>query len=77
MLATDFDRSGLSAHLEGVEITRFDPAFHFTAMPVCKPAGEAILAAEQDDPVCTAPAGTDRAAVHAEIIEMIAASLGL
>lgn len=77
MSATDFDASGLSAHLQNAQIAHFAPGFHFTAMPACKPAGEAILLAEEDDPVCTDPAGTDRAAVHAEIIDLMAASLGL
>jgi predicted dienelactone hydrolase len=53
------------------------PATHFTAMPLCKPEGEAILAAENDDPVCTDPTGTDRNAVHGNIIDSIAAHFGL
>jgi len=77
MSATDFDASGLSALLPDARTRVFDPGFHFTAMPVCKPAGEAILKEENDDPVCTDPAGTDRAAVHDAIVEMIAADLGL
>lgn len=77
MLATDFDRSGLSSHLGDRRIERFDPAYHFSAMPLCKPAGAALLAAENDDPVCTDPAGSDRAALHAEIVGLIAEELGL
>jgi hypothetical protein len=46
-------------------------------MPLCQPEGVAILEAEQDDPVCTDPPGTDRKAVHAEIIEVLAETLGL
>ncbi len=48
------------------------PATHFTAMPICKPEGEAILAEEKDDPVCTDPAGTDRQAKHEQIIAAMA-----
>ncbi|MEO0864943.1 MAG: alpha/beta fold hydrolase [Pseudomonadota bacterium] len=77
MSATDFDASGLSELLPGAQITQFDPAFHFTAMPLCKPEGPAILEAENDDPVCTDPPGTDRAAVHAAIIDALADQLGL
>ncbi|MCK0167459.1 hypothetical protein MWU52_07865 [Jannaschia sp. S6380] len=77
MLATDFDRSGLAAMLPDAKIARLAPAFHFTAMPICKPEGEAILVAEADDPVCTDPAGTDRAAIHAEIADLMAAELDL
>ena len=50
---------------------------HFTALPLCKPAAEEILKEEGDDPVCTDPKGTDRAAVHATIINEIAGELGL
>jgi hypothetical protein len=53
------------------------PANHFTAMPLCKPAGEAILAEEKDDPVCTDPAGGDRQTIHDRIIQRIAAHFGL
>jgi predicted dienelactone hydrolase len=77
MLDTDFTESGLAALMPEARLEQFDPAFHFTAMPVCKPAGEAILQAEQDDPVCTDPDGTDRAAVHQAIIDLIAEELGL
>ena len=77
MLATDFDRSGFSALLGDRRIERFDPAYHFSAMPVCEEAGEAILAEADDDPVCTDPEGSDRKAIHASIIGMIAEELDL
>ncbi len=77
MLDTDFDKSGLAELLPNAHFIRFDPAFHFTAMPICTQAGEAILRDEGDDPVCTDPAGTDRATVHAGIIDAIAGQLGL
>jgi predicted dienelactone hydrolase len=48
------------------------PAQHFTALGLCKPAGEAILLAEKDDPVCTDPIGTNRKAIQKKIIESIA-----
>ena len=53
------------------------PATHFTAMPLCQPAGVEILAAERDDPVCTDPVGTDRAVAHARIIELASDHFGL
>ena len=77
MSATNFDASGLADLLPDAKFTQFEPGFHFTAMPLCKPAAEAILIEENDDPVCTDPVGTDRAAVHSAIIELIAADLGL
>lgn len=77
LLGTDFDQSGLASHLGDRRIERLDPAYHFSAMPICTPSGEAILAEENDDPVCTDPAGSDRAAIHARIINLIAEELGL
>ncbi|MCB1470985.1 MAG: hypothetical protein KDK08_28350 [Rhizobiaceae bacterium] len=77
MSATNFDESGLADLLPDARIARFDPAFHFTAMPICKPAGEAILIEEDDDPVCTDPEGTDRSRVHREIIDLMARALDL
>lgn len=77
MLATDFDRSGLSGLLGDRKVERFDPAYHFSAMPLCTAAGAAILAEENDDPVCTDPQGSDRAAIHDRIVGLIAEDLGL
>ncbi len=77
MLDTNFDASGLAAMMPTARIERLEPGFHFTAMPLCKPEGEEILKEEKDDPVCTDPEGTDRAAVHAAIIEIVAGELGL
>ena len=72
---TDFDSSGFADLLPDARIERLMPAFHFTAAPLCKPAGEAILRSENDDPVCTDPPGTNRAAVHQRIIDLIARDL--
>lgn len=77
MSATNFDESGLAALLPDARILQLSPAFHFTAMPLCKPGAPAILEADEDDPVCTDPPGTDRAAVHAAIINAISETLGL
>lgn len=77
MQAVDFDASGLSALLPSAKIERYEPAFHFTAMPLCKPAAEEILLEEDDDAVCTDPPGANREAVHAAIVDAIARSLGI
>ena len=53
------------------------PATHFTAMPLCTPKGADLLAADNDDPVCTDPPGTDRKAVHDRIIELLAQHFGI
>jgi predicted dienelactone hydrolase len=77
MQATNFVESGLSGLLPDARIVQLDPAFHFTAMPLCTPEAVAILEAESDDPVCSDPAGTDRATVHSAIIEAISETLSL
>ena len=71
-LGSNFERLVPKARVEVLE-----PANHFTAMPICKAAGEAILAEEKDDPVCTDPAGGNRQAVHDEIIDLISQHFGL
>ena len=53
------------------------PAAHFTMLPECTDKGAAILQQENDDPVCTDPAGTDRGAVHDKVVAEVAAFLGL
>ncbi len=75
LFATDFGKSGLADLLADAWIEIIAPAAHVTAMPLCKPAGAAILREEEDDPVCTDPAGTDRATVHARIVESILSDL--
>lgn len=75
MLGTDFDAAGFADLVPTAQVTRIVPGIHFTAMPLCKPAGEAILVAEEDDPVCTDPAGTDRAAVHDQIVALVLAEI--
>ena len=77
MLATDFDASGLTALLPGAQIEHIAPAFHFTMQPLCKPGAEALLREMEDDPVCSDPVGTDRAAAHAMVERLLAEQLGL
>lgn len=77
MLATDFVRSGLSSFLGDRRTEQLEPAFHFSVMPICTPAGETILAEENDDPLCTDPAGSDRATIHDRVISLMTKELGL
>lgn len=77
LLATNFDLAGLSSAIPQADVISIVPATHFSMLPVCNPHGAAILEEEGDDPVCTDPAGTDRAAVHGTVIAAIASKLGL
>lgn len=76
MRSTDFRASGLAGLMEAPKSVELSPAFHFSAMPICTAQGAAILEAEQDDPVCTDPEGTDRAGVHRGIIEAVWSAFG-
>jgi predicted dienelactone hydrolase len=77
LLATDFDLAGLPAVLPQAQIIRIVSGTHFSVLPLCKPQGEAILEDEKDDPVCTDPEGTDRAALHQQIIDAMSVKLKL
>ena len=77
LLATNFDQSGFADLVPAADINRFAPANHFMFLPLCKPEGPAILEDENDDPVCTDPAGADRAQLHTTITDLILADLGL
>ncbi|MCV6600038.1 MAG: hypothetical protein OIF54_00455, partial [Cohaesibacter sp.] len=69
--------SGLIEHLENGQHISLAPASHFTALPLCKPEGAALLKEEEDDPICDDPKGTDRADIHRQIIEQSAKFLKL
>ncbi|GGD28088.1 alpha/beta hydrolase family protein [Aureimonas glaciei] len=69
--------SDLAARLSNATYETIRPAVHFTFLGLCTPQAAKMLEEEQDDPVCTDPAGSDRAAVHAEVIDAVAAFLGL
>ncbi|MGP6086413.1 alpha/beta hydrolase family protein [Antarctobacter jejuensis] len=69
--------SDFAARLPQAQYVELAPAIHFTALPECKPMAAAILEEEQDDPICTDPEGTDRGAVHAQILQAVAGFMGL
>ena len=83
LMATDTTSAGsgfgprLMAARGDNKIVEIAPAAHFTALLPCTEKGVFILEEEQDDPVCTDPAGTDRAAVHGRIVEEVAGFFGL
>ena len=79
LFATDtrVEGSGFVTLAPQAEVVEIAPATHFTALLTCTKDGAAILAEEQDDPICTDPPGTDRDAAHAQIIAKIAEFLHL
>lgn len=72
--ATDTSATGshFDAFVPEASIQIIPPATHFAALGVCKPAGAANLEEENDDPVCSDPAGTDRATGLNALIEALA-----
>ena len=77
LLATNFDLAGLPAAIPQADVTSISSGTHFSMLPVCTPHGAAILAEENDDPVCTDPEGVDRAAIHTTVLSVISNKLGL
>jgi predicted dienelactone hydrolase len=71
------DGSNLAARLPQATHETIRPAVHFTFLGLCTPAAARLLEEEQDDPVCTDPAGSDRAAIHAKVIDAVADFVGL
>lgn len=76
---TDFSAPGttLTSILPKAHAEVIAPAFHFSALSVCKPAGAKLLAEDNDDPVCSDPPGTDRHALHERITRLIGRHFGL
>lgn len=72
LLATDFDASGLLDVAEGARRETVAPARHWSALPVCKPGGAAIVAEETPYPICSDPDGADRRSIHARILDATA-----
>lgn len=69
--------SNIIKQLPQAEHVTFAPAHHFTFLPECKPNAEAMLREEQDDPVCTDPAGTNRAQIHQQMVAKVSQFLQL
>lgn len=79
LYATDTSAEGnnFDSLVPGARVEVIAPANHFTAMPLCKPEGPALLAADKDEPVCDDPAGADRKRVHDRIVALVARHFGL
>ena len=71
------DGADLIGRIPGAQLTRLAPAWHFSFLGECTPAGAEILIEEKDDPVCDEPKGGDRAVLHGKAIAEIAGFLGL
>lgn len=69
LLATDFDAAGLPDLLPRARREIVAPARHWSALPVCKAGGAAIVAEETPYPICTDPPGADRADIHSRIVD--------
>ncbi|MBW6390253.1 alpha/beta hydrolase family protein [Billgrantia antri] len=68
--------SALATRLPNATHVEIAPANHFTFLAECTEEGEAWLAEEGDDPICSDPEGADRRQVHQEAIATITRFLG-
>lgn len=75
--ATDVEASGLLERLRDADRMTIAPAGHFSGLGLCTERGPAILAEDEDDPVCDDTPGEDRSVTHARVVDAIAAHLGL
>lgn len=71
------DGNDLASRLPDASYVEIAPANHFTFLATCKPGAAVLLEQYEDDPICTDPEGTDRAATHVRLLEAIADGLGL
>lgn len=71
------DGNDLVNRLPEASYVEIAPANHFTFLGTCKSGAAALLEEAQDDPICTDPEGTDRAATHMELIDAISFGLNL
>ncbi|MGK8236543.1 alpha/beta hydrolase family protein [Roseovarius sp. MS2] len=77
--AADVGPSGnnLANRLPAATYVEIAPANHFTFLGTCKTGAADLLEEGGDDPICTDPEGADREAVHGQLVDAIAAGLGL
>lgn len=71
------DGSDLAARLVDARYQVFAPANHYTFLAVCTDMAPQLLIAEGEDPICDDPEGTDRAAIHDQIVDAVAGFLNL
>lgn len=69
--------SGFAALVPAAQLLELAPAAHFSMLPLCTENGAAILASENDDPVCTDPIDADRRVIHDQVIAALKAHLDL
>ena len=77
LLATDVIGNGFISLLPDAQQVTISPASHYSALGLCTPKGPRILAQEGEPPVCSDPSGADRAQIHRQIVDSIAAQIGL
>ncbi|MBW9053885.1 alpha/beta hydrolase family protein [Rhizobium mesosinicum] len=68
--------SGLENAISGARYDLLTNASQYSAFSECKPAGGSILREEGEEPLCQDSEGTNRAAIHDRLAEMVAAAFG-
>ncbi len=63
--------SAMASLLPNATYVQIAPAEHYTFLALCKDNARALLAEEDDDPICDDPAGADRSDVHRQVIDAV------
>ena len=71
------DSSGLVGRIRDASYHVIPDAMHFSFLPECRFYAPLLVWLEGEDPVCSDPWGSDRGAVHAEIVDRAARFMGL
>lgn len=69
--------SDLAGRIAGASFTQIAPSWHFSFLGLCTAEAPALMEAEGEDPICSDPAGADRAEVHRQVIADLVGRLGL
>lgn len=75
--ATDIDASGIAAVIPQSTRVNFNPAYRFSAALDCQDGVAEKLAEQGRYPICTDPKGSNRNAIHKDIINTLAQKLGV
>ena len=71
------DGANLAAKIPGSIAVELSPGWHISFLPPCGRFGAVFVWMAGEEPICSDPAGTDRTALHARIVQQVTAFLAL
>jgi len=69
--------ANLVGQLPGADFRLIDDSWHFSFLAECRMLGRLMVWWEDEDPICSNPWGSDRGAVHEEILSEALAFIGI